>query len=104
MADLQFMISMANKMNQKKENYQDEDKSKKKTVENFEISLGGGSSSLFSLALFAIAFYLSWSCNSNTDPNMSLPEKIIRAVFAGIFSFFYIIIYFLSWSSQCRKK
>lgn len=52
---------------------------------------------------FAIAFYMSWICNTNCEPTMDVFIKGVRAFFAGIFGFLYSIIYLLFWSTDCNK-
>jgi hypothetical protein len=52
--------------------------------------------------LYLVAFYLSWSCNSKCFPGMSLIEKVLRALVAGFFGFWYIIVYFAFWSTDCN--
>jgi hypothetical protein len=116
MADLHFMISVANKMN-KKENYED-DKKKNGNVIVEKFSIASAFSwiwnLLYSLILILIIIYairLSWRCNSKCSPKMDSIEKIIRAFFAGMFSFFYLIVYYFlsflsgngTWSSQCKN-
>ena len=115
MADLHFMISVSNKMN-KKENYED-DKKKNGNVIVEKFSISGAFSwiwnVLYSLILILIIIYaarLSWRCNSKCSPEMDLLEKSLRALIAGIFSFFYLIVYYFlsfftpngTWSSQCN--
>ena len=56
---------------------------------------------LIGLFLTFAAFYLSYSCNSKCLPMMNEVEKIARAIFAGIFNIFYLIMYFLFWSKDC---
>ena len=56
---------------------------------------------LISLAIFAGAVYLSWTCNSNCYPSMNTVVKSIRAFFAGIFGMLYLIIYFIAWKPVC---
>lgn len=50
---------------------------------------------------FLVAFYLSWQCNSRSRPEMDEIEKGVRGFFAGIFGFFYIVVYLLFWSDDC---
>jgi hypothetical protein len=57
---------------------------------------------ILSLLIFLFAAYLSWSCNSNCLPSMSIIEKGFRSLIAGIFGTIYIIIYLISWSVGCR--
>jgi hypothetical protein len=59
-------------------------------------------SGLIGLVLFIGAIYLSWTCNTRCSPNMNAFEKVIRAIFAGMFSFIYLIIYLIAWSAQCN--
>ena len=59
---------------------------------------------LISLLIFGLAVYLSWTCNSKNTPGMDVVEKVVRAGFAGMFGFFYLIIYFLVWADQCNKQ
>ena len=56
---------------------------------------------LLGFIIFAIAFYLSYSCN--LKQNMSEVERITRATIAGIFGTLYIIVYLIFWSQQCNK-
>lgn len=46
------------------------------------------------------AAYLSWSCN--TANNVDMVEKVIRAIFAALFSWSYLIIYFIFWRTDCN--
>lgn len=59
-------------------------------------------SGLIGLVFFIGAIYLSWTCNTKCSPQMNAFEKVIRAIFAGMFSFIYLIIYLVSWSAQCN--
>ena len=44
--------------------------------------------------LFAVlAFYLSWSCNTTQKEPMFI--KIVYGIFAAIFNWFYILLYFI---------
>jgi hypothetical protein len=70
-----------------------------------KVTTSGGSSigSLISLAIFIGAIYLSWTCNTNCEPTMSAVVKGVRAFFAGLFGWMYLITYFLFWSTGCNK-
>lgn len=58
---------------------------------------------IISMILFVVAAYISYGCNSISYPEMGDFEKLSRAFFAGIFGFFYIILYVVFWSSDCNK-
>lgn len=64
---------------------------------------GGSFSGLLSLAIFIAAIYLSWTCNTNCEPSMDSVVKGVRAFFAGMFGWLYLIVYFLFWSTGCNK-
>jgi hypothetical protein len=49
------------------------------------------------------AFYLSYKCNSSCTPSMSIIEKLLRGVIAAYFAPFYLLAYFILWSSECNK-
>ena len=48
-------------------------------------------SNILGLVLMIVAGYLCWKCNSKE----SLPRRIIYTTFASLFSFFYLIYYFI---------
>ena len=77
-----------------------EEKLKDDGKQKEHFSVLGGFGNLFSIVVFLIAFYLSWSCNSCL--NMGTGEKLIRAFVAGIFGILYIIIYFIFFSTDCN--
>ena len=64
---------------------------------------GTSFSGLISFAIFIAAIYLSWTCNTNCEPSMSSAVKGIRAFFAGMFGWMYLVVYFLFWSTGCNK-
>ena len=66
-------------------------------------NVGSSFSGLLSFAIFIAAIYLSWTCNTNCEPTMDSVVKGIRAFFAGMFGWLYLIIYFLFWSTGCNK-
>ena len=61
------------------------------------------SNSIISILLFIISASISWNCNSISYSEMNDFEKLGRAFFAGVFGFFYIILYVVFWSSDCNK-
>lgn len=58
------------------------------TKESTKQSIG-----IFSLLIGFYAAYLSWTCN--TAKGVDTTEKVIYAIFAYIFGFFYLIYYLL---------
>lgn len=56
---------------------------------------------ILSIILGFIAFYLSWSCN--TALNYHILIKSIFAIFAFLFGFVYIILYFLFRWDTCSS-
>ncbi len=54
---------------------------------------------LFGVAIGALAVYLSWSCN--TAAGVDTVGKVIYAVFAWIFGFFYLVFYALFRAGRC---
>lgn len=61
----------------------------------------GGSiiSTIMYYALFALAAYLSWSCNTKEGVEVLL--KVLYAFFAGVFNIFYLIYYFIVKRGTC---
>ncbi len=51
------------------------------------------------MAIGALAVYLSWSCN--TAAGVDTVGKVIYAVFAWIFGFFYLVFYALFRAGRC---
>jgi hypothetical protein len=83
----------------KKEYYEEKEEGKEYYCRD-EISV---TNSIISGVLFFVAAYISWGCNSMSYPEMGDFEKVGRAFFAGIFGFFYLIMYVIFWSSDCNK-
>jgi len=94
--DANFAISYFNKLT--KEAYT-EDKKEDKKDENKGSMFGN----LFSLLVLFAAVYLSWTCNTKCEPSMDSVVKGVRAFFAGMFGWLYLIVYFLFWSTGCNK-
>jgi len=95
--DANFAINYFNDLTKKeKERYENSQQSKKEEKTTY-----GPFANLFSLLVAVLAVYLSWTCNNNCFPNMGMVEKVLRAFFAGFFGLFYLIIYFIAWSSSC---
>ena len=86
------------------EKYVEETNKKEEYVEEEEIMGMYIVSQVLSWVTFILAFYLSWQCNSKNRPGMDDVEKVVRAIFAGIFGFLYIVIYLLVWSDDCNNK
>jgi hypothetical protein len=95
------------------EKYVEDEKKHKENYQEGRKYEGGGKSEMMAMYLlsqflqwltFLIAFYLSWQCNSRSRPEMDEIEKGVRGFFAGIFGFFYIVVYLLFWSDDCYVK
>jgi hypothetical protein len=95
MADGQAIIMLVERMNTPKVAVAAASGEQKKSSSSF--------SNLVSLVIFVAAIYLSWTCNTNCEPTMSTAVKGIRAFFAGMFGWLYLITYFIFWSTQCNK-
>ena len=50
--------------------------------------------------LFVLAIYLSWSCNSATNPDLSVLLKALRALLAGLFWPIYLVLYMVLWAGK----
>ena len=57
---------------------------------------------IIGICIGAYAAYLSWQCNTAIGTNM--PLKVLFAVLAYIFGFFYLICYFIFLSTTCGVK
>jgi len=86
--DLLALTTIASRYSEK------EEKKKKRTV-------GSIISSVISFMIGIGAAYLSWSCN--TAQGVSLPMRILYAILAYIFGFFYMIYYFFFRAGDCKQ-
>jgi len=107
MADINFLVKSTEKFMSDYENKKKEKEGEEKK-EMFAMNNSGDSSVSFvsnfmSLLIFVLAFYLSWVCNSKSFPQMNIVEKLMRGFIAGIFGFFYLILYFIFWANECNK-
>lgn len=105
MADIKYLMDsfesyLAEK--KKRENYYEEEKKK----EGDDMSELGYKimSTIVSWLTFVLAAYLSWECNGRSNPSMMNAERVTRALIAGWFGLFYIILYFMFWSGKCKKN
>lgn len=56
---------------------------------------------LISLTFSVYAVYLSWTCNTALGKDVFL--KVIFALFAGLFGFWYLIFYYMFSSAGCNQ-
>lgn len=78
-------------------------KSENENNEDKKLSLTDYIKYMLQISIFVFAIYLSWTCNSKCEPTMNAIIKGIRAFFAGLFGFLYLIVYALFWSTDCNK-
>ena len=56
-------------------------------------------STLFSLTIFGLCVYLSWTCN--TKQGIDVAMKVMYALCAGFFNILYLMYHFLIRSGSC---
>lgn len=89
-----------------KQNEKYEDAYKQNQIQQSSSSnegLVGKFGGVFNILIFAVAAYLSWSCNTRCYRGMGVLEKSVRAFFAGVFGLIYLLLYVIFWSSDCGK-
>lgn len=60
---------------------------------------------LFVLTGAVLAFWYSWSCNSNVNSEMNAFIRGLRALIAAFWGWFYLGVYAIFWAGEpCRKK